>query len=410
MQELITFQEAIERITQTKISPIGKEYVPLSESSGRILAEEITAPSDNPLLPTAAMDGYAIRGEDMPLGKLQILGDNPAGSMPTQSVTPGTCIKTFTGSIMPEGSDTLILIENVTAVQDKLLINDPVQPGDHVRQSGENFKKGGHLLSSPLPISPPVIGLLASVNKVQIPVYTQPTVGIISFGSELKDLGEELENPAQIRSINHHMITSAAQAFGANVRHFGIIQDTPEESRRMIKTALAQVDLLVTTGGMSMGDYDFIKAILSDLGLRQVFSGVKIKPGKPVAYYAGEKKHILGLPGYPNSSFATFLLFGRMIISALKGYPAALPLLPILLDQDIRKKPGRMEFRPCRYRMESDGIHIDFHHQRGTSSAIVNNLCCHNLAYVLLDADKGDFTSDDTLFILPVTGDFGILS
>ena len=229
------------------------EKVPLSDSLGRVLAQDIVAEYNDPQFPTASMDGYAVKYEDLELGTLHVLGDNPAGHNERRVIKRGESIKTFTGSMMPEGSDTLIQIENVTFESGKITINEIVEKGSSVRPIGEGYKSGDVLIQKGTKVGFAEIGVMAGLNQVMVKVALRPRVGVIATGSEILDLGEPSDNPAQIRSSNNYTLTALAKSFGFNAINLGIAGDNKKEIKLKVLDALKTSDVVVTTGGVSEG-------------------------------------------------------------------------------------------------------------------------------------------------------------
>lgn len=371
---LITYEEALEKIDQLSLEPLGIEKVPLMDTLNRILALDIKAQENCPAVPVSALDGFAVQHQDLALGKIKISGDNPAGIDEIPTLTPQTCIKTFTGSAMPHNSDTLIPVENVTVDGEYLIINESVDPNANVRQPGDNFKKGDLLLTKGTRISPTEIGLMASLNMANVPVHIMPTVGIITFGSELVDMGDEITSLSQIRSINNYVLTSSLKSMGITTINYGIIHDDYKTSEAIIHKALQVCDVLITTGGMSKGDYDFVQDIIADVSDNTIFKGVKIKPGKPIMYAQSGKTQIFGLPGYPNSAFVTYTLFAKPVILKLLGLKDTTKYTyKAILKEDAIKPNSRKEFRVCNIYNEGGKFYVDFKGKQSFSSAIFNN-------------------------------------
>ena len=321
------------------------------------------------------MDGYAIRYEDIKLGKLPIQSINPAGAAEVEELRPKFAIKTFTGSLMPKGSDTLIPIENVEVDGDFIIINKEVPKGFSVREVGENFKKGEVLIKKGTRIGFEEIAVLASLNFVEVEVYEQPKVGVIATGEELLELGEEQTRPSQIRSSNNYTIEAMAKEHNANVTNYGCIGDNIETIKDVFKKALEENDIVVSTGGVSVGDFDFVKDVVRDhLGAEVVFKGVVIKPGQHIMVAKANNKVILALPGFAYSSTVTALLYMLPIIYKFQNSTYKMPIVKGILEEDYNKKSKKTEFMPCNIRLEDGLFKVDFKGKIDGTSAIMTNM------------------------------------
>jgi len=262
------------------------------ESQGYILSQDIVADHNSPEFPTSATDGYAVMHKDLRLGRLKIGSINPAGSDLKEEVVSGICIKTFTGSLMPHGADTLIPIENVEVDGDEIIIKEEVPQGFSVREPGENYAKGQMLIPKGTKIDFPQIGVMASLNMPQVTVYEKPTVAIISTGSELLELGEEQTSDAQIRSSNNYILEAIVKKYDGIPLQLGCIKDDKETITKNISDALDKADIVVTTGGVSVGDFDFVKDVIYELGCDVVFKGVRVKPGQHIMVARKEDRQV----------------------------------------------------------------------------------------------------------------------
>ncbi|WP_456323799.1 molybdopterin molybdotransferase MoeA [Hydrogenimonas sp.] len=389
---MINFNESMEKIEALEVEAVGVQKLCLPQTHGRVLAENIIAQENSPAYPTAAMDGYAIIGSDQEMGKLKILQDNPAGhDTEGLRVLPGTAIKTFTGALMPEGADTLIPIENVTVEGDYIVIGERVPTGFSVRPVGENFKKGETLIKRGATIDFAEIGVMASLNIVAPLVVQKPKVAILATGSEVLELGECSDNPAQIRSSNNYTLEALVLKHGGEPVQMGSVHDERSVITFAMKEALRSADIVVTTGGVSVGDYDFVKDVIRDeLGCDVAFKGVLIKPGQHIMVAQKENRFIVALPGFAYSSTVTFILYVLPILYRLQGREYTLPVVNArLLDGYRKKTKNKTEFAACNLRLIDGEYLCDFSGKRRGSSAIMTNML-GDVGLLWLDVAEGD--------------------
>lgn len=375
MKKLITYNESQKILEQIQIKNNSTQKVYVGESLNRVLAADIVAQENSPAFATSAMDGYALKAEDLKLGKIKIIDKNPAGSVVESKVTSGSCIKTFTGSLMPEGSDTLIPIENVSVENEYIIINSEVAHGFAVRQPGENYKKDEVLIKKGTLIDYAQIGVMASLNTVQVEVFAKPVISIASTGSEILDVGEVQTNDAQIRSSNHLTLEALAKKNGCEVRQMGIVKDDKDSITQLLQNALEKSDIVVTTGGVSVGDYDFVKDVIKDeLQAEVLFQGVALKPGRHILFAKKGEKFIVGLPGFAYSSTVTFILYLLPLIYKFKGSSESLKTVDAIMDEDFFKKGNLTVFTACNLNFRDGAYHIDFKGKKMGTSAILTNM------------------------------------
>jgi len=375
MKKFITYNQSLEILNSLNISNLSTQKLFVADALNRILAQDISASENSPAFETSGMDGYAIKHEDLQLGKIKIIDKNPAGTVVESSVSNGTTIKTFTGSLMPIGSDTLIPIENVTVEGDFIIINENVPKGFAVREIGENYKENELLIKKGTFIDFAQIGVMASLNIVQVEVYVQPTVAIACTGSEILDVGEVQTNDAQIRSSNHLTLEAIGKQYGANVLQMGIVEDDRTSITNLLKQALLKSDIVVTTGGVSVGDYDFVKDVIKDeLECEVLFQGVLIKPGRHILFAKKGDKFIIGLPGFAYSSTVTFLLYILPLLFKFKGSLESLNIVDAIIDENFPKKGNLTNFTACNVNFNKGTYHIDFEGKKHGTSAILTNM------------------------------------
>ena len=371
---LLSYEVSQNMLALLEVTSRKNENVPLNSSLGRILYADIVAVYNDPQFPTASMDGYALKHADLELDSIEVLGFNPAGNNETRIVIQGTCIKTFTGSKMPEGADTLIQIENVNAIENKITIETSVPFASSIRPIGESYKSGDILIKKGTKIGFPEIGVMAGLNTVMVKVCIKPKVAVIATGNEILDLGEASDNPAQIRSSNNYTLAALFEQAGADVIQLGTVGDDKDSILQTFENALLCADILVSTGGVSVGDYDFVKDLIPRLGAEVIFKGVAIKPGRHLMLAQHEDKFILALPGFAYSSTVTALLYVLPLISKMLAKEKAYTIVQAKLSESFNKKSHFTEFTACNIVLEDGEYLVNFKGKKDGSSAILTNL------------------------------------
>lgn len=385
----ISFEESMDRLLGSMDASCSHEKVFLDDAVGRVLAEDIIADHNSPAYPTSAMDGYAFKFDDQSLERLKIQGVIPAGEYKDEEIVGGMCIKTFTGSLVCCGADTLIPIENVEVDGDEIVIKEEVPFGFSVRPVGENYKEGEVLIAKGAKLDFAEIGVLASLNVSQVRVQRKPKVAILSTGSEILDVGQKQTNPSQIRSSNQFTLAALAKKVGAEVHRSPLEKDDKETIERTIKDALAHSDIVVTTGGVSVGDYDFVKDILAGLDAEYITEGVTLKPGQHIKIVKVGKKYIFALPGFPYSSTVTFILYVIPMIRYMMGLEPSLPLKKAKLQSTYKKKSKKTEIAVGNLHFVENEFLVDFKGKRAGSSAILTNML-GAVALIMIDKESAD--------------------
>lgn len=400
MRNFINYEESLSILSSLDFKGKAKEKLFLTNSIGRTLACDIIANEHSPKFKTSGMDGYAIIADDQKLKELTIIDKNPAGEVVESSVTTGVCIKTFTGSLMPKGSDTLIPIENVTVKGDKIIINKEVPFKFAVRDIGENYKKDEILIKKGTKIGFAEVGVLASLNISQINVYAKPVVAIASTGSEILDLGEEQTNESQIRSSNHLTIEALAKTAGAQTIQMGIVKDDINSITEVLSSALESSDIVVTTGGVSVGDYDFVQDVVKEkLGAEVLFHGVTIKPGMHMLVAQKGNKLIISLPGFAYSSTVCAILYLLPMIYKFENSQKKLPIVKAEITEDFPHKVPKTIFTACNVFYEEGKYKIDFKGKKQGTSAILTNML-ESPALLIQKEGAKDLKEGDTVDIL----------
>jgi len=388
---LLSYETSQNMLDLLQVNSTRTENVSLSSSLGRILAQDIIAEFNDPQFATASMDGYAVLHDDLDNESIRILGDNPAGHDETRTITSGECIKTFTGSMMPSGSDTLIQIENVSVENNKIIINEKVNFGNAVRPIGEGYKAQDTLIKKGTKIGFAQIGVMAGLNKVMVKVAIRPRVAVISTGSEILDLGVNSDNPAQIRSSNNYTLAALFEQAGAEVIQLGTVGDDKDSIMNTFENALSSADILVSTGGVSVGDYDFVKDIVPRLGAEVVYKGVAIKPGKHILVAGREDKFVLALPGFAYSSTVTAILYVLPLVAKMLGKDKAYKTVEAKLSEDFTKRSKLTEFTACNVVVEDGEYFVNFEGKKVGSSAILTNML-HDSALMVSGEDDGNLS------------------
>lgn len=387
---MISYETSQNMISLLSMGHIRSERIFLSSALGRVLAEDIVADEDYPTHPTSAMDGYAILHSDLEaLGSLEILGDNPAGAEKIADVTSGICIKTFTGSLMPSGSDTLIPIENVRVEDNRIVITKPVPYGFATRPVGESYRCGEVLISKGTTLGFAEIGVLAGINRVMIRVVQRPRVAIIATGSEILDIGESASHAGQIRSSNSYTLQALIDSFGGESVQMGIVGDDKSAIMERFEEAMHSCDIIVSTGGVSVGDYDFVKHIVPKLGAEVIFKGVNIKPGQHVMVAQRGEKFIVSLPGFAYSSTVTFILYAAPLMARMMGRENPYEPIEATLKVPFSKRSHKSEFTACNLHFEDGRYWVDFEGKKTGSSAILTNLL-GNAGLMICGEEDGD--------------------
>ena len=349
MEGLTRLQEA-QRTVLEAAPVLGLEKVGLLQALGRVLGEEIVATRDNPPWDNSAMDGFAIRWEDVKQEHaitkpivLNVIEDVPAGKVATKTVGPGQAIKIMTGAPVPKGANAVVKVEETEPFEESLRIFKAVEPGANIRPQGEDVKKGDCIIAKGTQIRPAEAGMLAILGKSFVLVYQRPRVAILSTGDELADLDERFDEDKIINS-NSYGIAAAVQEAGGIPILLGIAKDQPAALKEKIAHGL-NADILVLSGGVSMGDYDFTKAVFKELGAEMNFWKLAIRPGQPLAFGKIHGKLAFGLPGNPVSSMVTFEQLVRPTMLKMGGHRSyGRPVVQAVFQEKFSKRPDRRHF------------------------------------------------------------------
>jgi len=323
---MLELEDALNRILAT-IQPLEHETVTITEAADRVLAEPILSPVDLPRFDNSAMDGYAVRAADLAAASaekpavLHVGGKVAAGGVFAGQVAAGSCVRVFTGSVLPAGADAVVMQEDTRldpSGPDAVWFFEPARPWDNIRLRGEDARCGTVLAKAGDRLRFGQIGLLAAAGLRDLKVSRRPRIGLLATGSELAEPGRALQ-PGQIYESNRLMLAPLLKRAGAQPEIFPLVPDTMEATRGSLEEALTRCDAAITTGGVSVGEFDFVKAAFERLGGELNFWKVSIKPGKPFVFGRAGKKLLFGLPGNPVSALVTFLLLARPALARMQG-------------------------------------------------------------------------------------------
>ena len=346
---MINIDKAMEIIKGQKIT-WPAEKIKLMDAPGRIMVKEITSPLDSPPFDKAAMDGYAVNSSDNSKN-FQIIEVIGAGDTPTKTVKQGKCSKIMTGAMMPEGADKIIRVEFVDKI-DGSAVPHTSEPAGNVIARAENLK-AGDLVLSPGRLEAKDIGIIASIGFSEVEVSKKPVIGVLTTGSELKNPGEKLE-PGQIYNSNGLQISAQIAVAGCIPKYYGIIVDNREALSDAVAKAFAECDIVLLSGGVSKGDYDYVPEVLEENGMATLFHRVAIKPGRPLLFGRKDNIFVFGLPGNPVSTFVTFEVFVKTLIYHLAGLDYNPRIYQGKLTERVKRRDTeRTEFHPVIIRGEN---------------------------------------------------------
>jgi len=388
---VLSVEEARARILDT-VHALEPERVGLLEAGGRVLAEAVTADRDIPPLTNSAMDGYAVRGADVadaregaPI-RLRVVGEVAAAHVSPVQVEPGTAVRIMTGAPVPAGADTVVRFEDTQSDGNWVEVHKPYSPGKNVRQAGEDVCAGQVVLEPGKVLRPQEVGMLAAVGRVEVAVVRRPRVAILATGDEVVPLSE-IPGPGQIRDANSYAVAAQVQAFGGIPLLLGVARDREALVRRGMRDALAQeADFIITSGGVSVGDFDLVKQVLAAEGEMHFWS-LNMKPGRPLAFGVVGGVPLLGLPGNPVAATISTDLFARPALLKMQGFTAwSWPTVRARLCEPIRRKDSRRHYLRVRLRQTEAGYEATL--TGGQGSGILNSLVqADGLAIIPEDVD-----------------------
>jgi len=341
---VIPVGEALARILEAT-GVLGAERTAILAALGRVAAEDVVSRRAVPAAPYSAMDGYAIRHADVSAApaRLRVVAVEPAGTVVSTVVEPGTAVKLFTGSVIPSGADAVVRIEDCEEEGERLVVRTPVPHGANIRATGEDVEPGQVVLARGTVLGPADVGVLASVGRSTVLVHQRPRVAILSTGSELIEV-DDVPGPGQVVNSNAYGLAAAVREAGGEPVVLAIVPDRLDDIRASVAEA-ARADVVVSTGGVSVGDLDFVKDALEAASFERVFWRVAQKPGKPLLFGRLAGRHFFGLPGNPVSALVCFALYVRPALRRLQGHRRVhLPVVQARLAAPVRKTRGLTEF------------------------------------------------------------------
>lgn len=405
-ERLLTVEEGLARVL-APVMPLGNERVDLMNTFGRILAEDIYAPGDVPMFDNSAMDGYAVIASDTTRASqnspvlLKVIEDLPAGYIAQSTVTPGHAIRIMTGAPIPQGADAVVMVEVTERHEDSVKIFEAAKVGQHLRPRGEDLHQGDLLIKKGTKLGAAELGVMASVQHAFVKVARRPLVAIVSTGDELVEINEPLA-PGKVVNANSYSLAALVHASGGIPIIQSIARDSAAEIRTAIESACA-ADFIISSGGVSVGDYDFVKPVLAELGAEMHFWRVSMKPGKPIAFGMLRGKPYFGLPGNTVSSMLSFLLFVKPAFKKALGCPPPFthPEIEVVLENNARAKGDRRSYLRAQARAENGKFLARLAPRQG--SGVLSSMLAANVL-VILEEGVTEIKAGDTARAL-VIGD-----
>ena len=396
---MLTVEEA-QALVMAEVTPLEAESIPFGETFGRVLREDVAAPVDAPQANNSAMDGYAVRAEDLP-GQLRVIETIPAGYLAASRVEAGTAMRIMTGAFVPEGADTVVQNELTDGGTETVVVQKVLARGANIRRRGEDMRAGDVVLKRGTRIGAAEIAMLAGVQKNLVQAGRRPTVAILSTGDELIEVGDA-PAPGKIVNTNAPLLAALVRDAGAIPRPLGIVRDTREATIAALESA-ASSDFILTSGGVSVGAFDFVKDALDALGAQTRFWKVAMKPGKPVVLSRLGQSVCFGLPGNPVSCFVSFHLFVAPALRKAAGQEVDLfpPAVRARLTAPLRAADRRVYFRVRVIARDGELLAQPLATQG--SGSLTSMVHANGLAVVEAQTSFGEGEAVPTLLIGPVS-------
>ncbi|MEL0082946.1 MAG: gephyrin-like molybdotransferase Glp [Gammaproteobacteria bacterium] len=405
--EQLSVDQALTRILASIRPVTATETLPIQQALGRILATAVQAPIPVPGHDNSAMDGYALATGDQSLASTQgllLAGRSMAGHPYTQSLQPGECVRIMTGAVVPPGADSVVMQEDVTTHEERIIFPEDFQPGDNIRRAGEDLQPGQTVLEKGRVLRAADLGLVASLGITEVELRRKIRVAFFSTGDELVAAGTPLQT-GQIYDSNRQTLAALLQQPPIEAVDLGLVADETDALRRTFIAARDQADVIITSGGVSVGEADFVKAVFSELG-KIDFWRIAIKPGRPLAFgeiprrETNETTWFFGLPGNPVSSHVTFELFAAPALARLAGASPTTPLkLAARLTHAIKRRPGRQEYQRGRFTQSANG-ELQVSSTGNQSSGVLSSLSQAN-CYIVLAAQSSGHQAGEQVTIEP---------
>ncbi|HBG46332.1 MAG TPA: hypothetical protein DDW94_05005 [Deltaproteobacteria bacterium] len=399
---MISVESALETILK-EIKPLGLESVNINSALGRVLGEDTTAARGNPPWDNSAMDGYALKYADTdgasnesPVS-LRVLYDLPAGQTPKGPLGNGEAVRIMTGAPVPQGADAVVMVERTEAGEGFVLVKAGAKLGENIRRAGEDFKAGEVVISKGSVVRAAEVSMLATVGVPFVFVHKRPRVAVISTGDELCDI-DEAPPAGKITNSNGYALAALVAACGAEPLQLGIARDNKESLKEKLALAM-KADCIISSGGVSVGDYDFVKDVLKEMGSSMIFWKVAMKPGKPLAFGVIGGKPAFGLPGNPVSSMVAFEQFVRPALQKMSGRKNIFRRgFRARLTKDIRIKPGRMNF--IRAELTADDSGFSATPLDGQGSGMISTMVRAN-SFIIVPPGSEGFKAGETVKAQP---------
>ena len=398
---VLSFIEARRAVEQhaRAVQSTDTEALPLVNSTGRVLAEAVTADRDQPPFPRATRDGFAVRAQDVtrvPV-RLKVIAEIRAGGSSDRVIAAGECAEIMTGAPAPAGADAVVMVEYTARSGDAVEIQRSIEAGQNIVPAGSEAREGAELIAPGTRLRYPQIAVAATVGKSWLNVYKRPRVGVLSTGDEVVAIGRA-PGPAQIRNSNSYSLSAQVEEAGGIPERLPIAPDEAGRLRELIGEGL-HTDLLLLTGGVSMGKYDLVEQVLGEFGAEFIFTGATIQPGRPVVFGRAGKTYFFGLPGNPISTMVTFDLFVRPVLDALSGaVPTPLVFLQAKLKSDVKTKTGLTRFLPALLTGEFEGAEVEAVRWQGSGDIAAN---ARANCYLVVPPERERISAGEMVSILP---------
>jgi molybdopterin molybdotransferase len=410
VRKLLAPDEALELVLE-QVRPLASEAVPLHEALGRTLASDVASADDVPGFDNSAMDGFAVRAgdtqgasPDAPV-RLAVVGESRAGRPASSGLSGGDAIRISTGAMLPDGADAVVRVENAREHDGAVDVQIEVPAGREVRTAAEDIRRGEQVLERGAVLGPAELGVLASVGIDEVICARRPRVAVLTTGDELVEPGDPLE-AGQVRNSNAYTVAALVRTAGAELSRVGVVPDDYNATVEAIRAAIG-ADVLIVCGGVSVGRHDHVKTALAELGVREAFWGVALRPGRPTWFGVhegggdsgdahGARALVFGLPGNPVSAMMTFHLFVRPALAALTGAALERRRTSAVIDERYPKRPGRAHVVRCWLEAREDGWHVRPTKAQG-SHVLTSMLGAEALA--LLEVERGDVEAGERVEI-----------